>query len=72
MSEKGFLLHVDVSEKKRRLGGSILAQCWDQLGHIVPDIDDAAKLKSAFNVTQRLIESKKKEIRIEAFVVFLT
>ncbi|XP_071477860.1 phosphoribosylformylglycinamidine synthase-like [Diadema antillarum] len=52
---KGTLLYVDLSCGHRRLGGSALGQCYSQLGDVVPDVDDAALLVNAFNVTQDLI-----------------
>jgi phosphoribosylformylglycinamidine synthase len=48
------LLLVDLGDGKNRLGGSTLAQVFGQLGDVAPDLDDAQKLKSFFNVVQVL------------------
>ena len=39
------LLLIDLGSGKNRLGGSILMQCQAQMGVVVPDVDDAGKLK---------------------------
>ncbi len=49
------LILVDISGKKARLGGSILAQVYGQLGNESPDVDDPERLKSAFQAIQKLI-----------------
>ncbi|KAL5683629.1 hypothetical protein ACJX0J_010014, partial [Zea mays] len=36
----GILLHIDLAKGNRRLGGSALAQAFDQIGNDCPDIDD--------------------------------
>ncbi|UCF40695.1 MAG: phosphoribosylformylglycinamidine synthase [Gemmatimonadota bacterium] len=51
----GRLLYVDLAAGRTRLGGSALAQVYGQIGDASPDVDDAALLKRAFNVVQRLI-----------------
>lgn len=51
----GTLLHVDLSNGNHRLGGSALAQCYQQLGDSVPDLDQPALLVAAFETTQQLI-----------------
>jgi phosphoribosylformylglycinamidine synthase len=48
------LLLVDLGDGKNRLGGSTLAQVFGQMGDISPDLDDAQRLKSFFNVVQAL------------------
>ena len=48
------LLLVDLGDGKNRLGGSTLAQVFGQMGNVAPDLDDAQKLKSFFNVVQAL------------------
>lgn len=53
---QGCLLYVDVSSGKSRLAGSILAQCYGQLGQNVPDIENPGKLRTAFCITQQLID----------------
>ena len=44
------LLLIDLG--RRRLGGSILAQCFSELGEVVPDVDDAEKIKAYFKLLQ--------------------
>ncbi|KAF1318774.1 Phosphoribosylformylglycinamidine synthase, partial [Globisporangium splendens] len=53
------LYYVDVGKGQNRLGGSALAQVYNQLGNASPDVEDAALLKNAFNATQ---ESIKKDL----------
>nr|CAD7462723.1 unnamed protein product [Timema tahoe] len=55
----GVLLHVDVSGGQSRLGGSALAQCFNQLGDTTPDLDRPGVFKQAFIVTQALIREGK-------------
>lgn len=52
----GSLLLIDISAGKKRLGGSILAQCYKQLGQDVTDIENPSCLVSAFEITQKLID----------------
>ena len=54
--EDSILFLVDLSAGKCRLGGSSLAQCYNQIGDSVPDLDDPLLLAKAFNVTQQLIK----------------
>ena len=42
------LLLVDLGGGRHRLGASILAQVTDQVGDVVPDLDDPARLKAFF------------------------
>ncbi len=42
------LLHLDVADGRRRLGGSALAQVHDQLGNDAPDLDDPQRLATFF------------------------
>ena len=53
------LLFIDLGKGNARLGGSALAQVYNQIGNEVPDIDDFTELKSAFQVTQSLIGEGK-------------
>ena len=46
------LLLIDIAGGKRRLGGSIAAQCFAALGDAAPDIDDPAALSGFFAVMQ--------------------
>lgn len=49
------LLHVDIANGKRRLGGSAVAQVFGQLGDTPPDVDGTNLLSSSFDVVQSLI-----------------
>lgn len=51
------LYYVDLGKGANRLGGSALAQVYNQIGNVSPDIEDAALFKHAFEATQ---ESLKK------------
>jgi phosphoribosylformylglycinamidine synthase len=48
------LLLIDLGDGADRLGGSILAQVFEQLGDESPDLDDAEKLRSFFAIVQEL------------------
>eukprot|EP00560_Eucampia_antarctica_P004903 CAMPEP_0197834212 /NCGR_PEP_ID=MMETSP1437-20131217/21637_1 /TAXON_ID=49252 ORGANISM="Eucampia antarctica, Strain CCMP1452" /NCGR_SAMPLE_ID=MMETSP1437 /ASSEMBLY_ACC=CAM_ASM_001096 /LENGTH=1318 /DNA_ID=CAMNT_0043438737 /DNA_START=100 /DNA_END=4056 /DNA_ORIENTATION=+ len=52
---KSKLLFVDLGGGNTRLGGSSLAQVYNQIGNDSPDIADFKLVKNAFNVTQDLI-----------------
>jgi phosphoribosylformylglycinamidine synthase len=52
------LLYVDISKGKVRLGGSALAQVYNQVGNDCPDLEDFAYLKSSVNVVQELINER--------------
>lgn len=56
-AEGGQLLHVDLASVPgaRRLGGSALAQAYDQLGSDCPDVAPA-QLKAAWNAVQSLVK----------------
>lgn len=56
---KGALIHVNISRGKQRLGGTALAQCFNQLGNETPDIDNPYALRDAFITTQKLIAIEK-------------
>lgn len=49
------ILHVDIADGKRRLGGSALAQVFAQLGDTPPDVDHPQTLNNAFDVLQTLV-----------------
>src|SRR5688572_18412157 len=51
------LLLVDLGQGKNRLGGSILAQVFGQMGDACPDLDDPGLLKNFFNAIQALSAS---------------
>ncbi|RVW49327.1 putative phosphoribosylformylglycinamidine synthase, chloroplastic/mitochondrial [Vitis vinifera] len=55
LEDEGILLHIDLSRGKRRLGGSALAQVFDQVGDESPDLDDVPYLKRAFEGVQELL-----------------
>ena len=46
------LLLIDLAQGKQRLGASILAQCFGELGDECPDVEDAALLVSFFALLQ--------------------
>ncbi len=48
------LLLIDLGRGKNRLGGSALAQVYDVIGDVTPDVVDAADLKHFFGVIQQL------------------
>jgi len=50
------LLYIDLSNGKSRLGGSALAQVYNQIGNESPDIEDFDLVRKAFEVTQTLID----------------
>jgi phosphoribosylformylglycinamidine synthase len=50
------LLLIDLGQGKNRLGGSVLAQVYNQLGNQAPDLDDADLFKRFFNAIQSLNE----------------
>ncbi len=52
----GKLFHIDLANGKRRLGGSIVAQCFNQLGKESPDVESAETLKNFFNAMQDCLE----------------
>jgi len=54
---RGCLLLVDLGSGKHRLGGSALAQVFNQIGDETPDVDDADALGRAFAAIQQLIAS---------------
>ena len=52
------LLFVDLGGGKARMGGSSLAQVYNQIGNESPDVEDFGVLKNAFLVVQDLIEQR--------------
>ena len=48
------LVLVDLARGRNRLGGSILAQVYGQIGNAAPDVDDAQALKCFFQALQAL------------------
>lgn len=57
LDEDTQLILLDLGAGANRLGGSILAQVYSQMGNTAPDVDDADTLKAFFNTMQSLIES---------------
>lgn len=51
------LLLVDLGAGKNRLGASIFAQVYNQMGQVPADADDAARLKAFFEVIQSCLQS---------------
>jgi len=49
------LLHIDLANFEKRLGGSALAQVFEQVGNRCPDIKDAQLLKRGFLAVQEMI-----------------
>ncbi len=49
------LILIDLSGGNSRLGGSALAQAWQQVGDETPDVDDADLLRRAFVALQELV-----------------
>ncbi|AFZ82750.1 phosphoribosylformylglycinamidine synthase [Candidatus Kinetoplastidibacterium crithidiae] len=48
------LIYIDLGFSKNRIGGSILAQVYNQFGDIAPDINDPNKLQSFFYAIRHL------------------
>jgi phosphoribosylformylglycinamidine synthase len=48
------LIFIDIARGRNRLGGSILAQVYGQIGNTAPDADDAPALKRFFETVQAL------------------
>ncbi len=46
------LLFIDLAQGEQRLGGSALAQVFNQLGSVAPDFEDAARFKAFFAAMQ--------------------
>ncbi|MDD2739166.1 MAG: phosphoribosylformylglycinamidine synthase [Methylomonas lenta] len=55
-SEDSELLLIDLGQGRNRLGGSVLAQVYNQLGNQAPDLDDADLFKRFFDTIQNLNE----------------
>ncbi|MBP5226858.1 MAG: phosphoribosylformylglycinamidine synthase [Kiritimatiellae bacterium] len=50
------LFLIDLSKGKNRLGASALAQVYNQVGDVAPDMDDPLLLKAFFEAVQELVE----------------
>ncbi|MDD5580570.1 MAG: phosphoribosylformylglycinamidine synthase [Methylobacter sp.] len=57
--EDSILILIDLGAGKNRLGGSVLAQVYRQIGHECPDLDHPVLLKSFFDVIQTLNHQDK-------------
>ena len=57
--EKSALILLDLSAGKNRLGASVLAQTYKQLGNEVPDLDDVNLFKVFFDSIQTLNNQQK-------------
>ncbi|HEU0031701.1 MAG TPA: phosphoribosylformylglycinamidine synthase [Kofleriaceae bacterium] len=53
------LLLVDLAAGQGRLGGSCLAQAFDQLGDTPPDLDDPKRLLAVYGALQELVAARK-------------
>jgi len=53
------LVFIDLGKGRNRLGGSALAQVYNQVGHHVPDVDDVAALGDLFAVIQELNRNRR-------------
>ncbi|MCA0901140.1 phosphoribosylformylglycinamidine synthase [Microbulbifer agarilyticus] len=53
------LILVDLGAGKNRLGGSCLAQVYNELGEQPADLDDAKRLKGFFDLMQQLLAENK-------------
>ena len=51
------LLLLDLGAGKNRMGGSTLAQVYNQIGNATPDLDDPEKFVGFFNAIQELLAS---------------
>ena len=56
-ADGGPVYRVDLSAGRRRLGGSVLAQCWSTLGDVSPDLDSPDALKRLVAVQQRCLRA---------------
>ncbi|MEF3074026.1 phosphoribosylformylglycinamidine synthase [Methylobacter sp. Wu1] len=57
--EHSVLILIDLGAGRNRLGGSILAQVYKQLGNECPDLDDPALFKAFFDAIQELNSQDK-------------
>ncbi|HUU17974.1 MAG TPA: phosphoribosylformylglycinamidine synthase [Sedimentisphaerales bacterium] len=55
MPGKSVLIMLDLSGGKRRLGGSALAQVYEQIGDEAPDVENPHLLRKGFEAVQELI-----------------
>ncbi len=50
------LVAIDLSHRRNRLGGSVLAQCWGGLGDEPPDLDDADAFRGFFDTIREFAD----------------
>ncbi|MDP1884425.1 MAG: phosphoribosylformylglycinamidine synthase [Candidatus Moranbacteria bacterium] len=50
------IIFVDLANGKTRMGGSVLAQCLNQVGDKCPDVDDPQSVNNTFDVVQNLVK----------------
>ncbi|CAB4001700.1 phosphoribosylformylglycinamidine synthase-like, partial [Paramuricea clavata] len=55
---KGSILYVKLDKEHCRLGGSALAQVFNQIGDVSPDLDEPEMLSKCFAVTQDLMSKR--------------
>ncbi|XP_043521833.1 phosphoribosylformylglycinamidine synthase isoform X2 [Frieseomelitta varia] len=53
--KSGYILFIDLSNRKSRVSGTALAQVYNSLGNDVPDVECPNMLKNAFKAIQHLI-----------------
>ena len=58
LPDEGHLLFIDLARGRNRLGGSAIAQVYNQIGKTPPDVDDPDLLKRAFKAMQQLIDEE--------------
>lgn len=58
-NENSLLILVDLGRAQNRLGASVLAQVYNQMGDDCPDLDDPALLKAFFEAVQTLNDQGK-------------
>ncbi|MFA5597754.1 MAG: phosphoribosylformylglycinamidine synthase [Pusillimonas sp.] len=51
------LILIDLGQGRQRMGGSILAHAFNQVGDAVPDVDDAAAVRSFFEAIRELADA---------------
>jgi phosphoribosylformylglycinamidine synthase len=57
-ANKDCLIHLDLANGRRRLGGSSLAHVYGQIGDECPDVEDAGLIVRAFKAIQELIDQE--------------
>ncbi len=55
---KSCLMRIDLGNRKRRLGGSALAQVYKQIGNDCPDVEQPELVVAAFKAINELIDKK--------------